>query len=210
MNTSVRFSIAVLVSILAHAILLMWAMHQVKVRAHDNHGLLQVFLPQYTNDHSRQPLLQLVRADLSAINKLADEQVRQSVETASPSQAATRELRANGHFRWQPPPAYQQEEVMNAMQLSQLAHQRELRVAAVLTGLSNLSAQLGPVTTQRIVCTQQMTNEIDCTPEPGEETRPLLAQFFSLALESHRLGIAGNPVQMDFGAKRGVSVTLLR
>ena len=97
---------------------------------------------------------------------------------------------------------------MNAMQQAVLADQRSSRAVAVSIGLSNLSAQLGPVLTGRVVCAQHADNEIDCTPVPGDEVRRLLVQLFNLALEARQLGIAENPVRVDFGPERSVSVIL--
>ncbi len=209
MNASARLAIAILVSLLAHAILLT-SVIQVKVRAHNDHGLLEVFLPPYTNGHDRQPFVHMAETGPSAVNNFAEGKAQKPIDTASHSQLRARDLPVNGHFRWQPPSSYRQDEVMNAMQMAQLAHQRQSRIAAILNGLSNLSAHLDPLTTGKIACIQQPNTEIECTPEPEEQIRPLLLQFFKLALESRQLGIAGNPVRMDFGAERGVSVTLLR
>ena len=209
MNTYFRLSIAILVSLLAHVVLLMWVMQQVRVRSLDEHGLLQVYLPQHTNEHASQPLLQSVEPSSATTKKAKAKREQKQMDTVKSAQDNSTGRLASGHFLWQPPPVYQQNEIMNAMQFAQLAHQRESQAAAVMAGLSNLSAQLRPAITASIVCTQQANNEIDCTPEPEEKIRPLLEQFFSLSMEARRFGIAGNPVHMDFGPGLGVSVILL-
>jgi len=215
MNARFRLPIAILVSLLAHITLLMWALPQVQVNPPDGQGQLHVFLLQYADEHGRRHLQPPVETSSSAIrNPEAKHEniLRRPAPMPAASkttQVVTEDLQGPSHFHWQPPPSYQQNQVMNAMQQAQLAHQRDMRVAGVLAGLSNLSLQLRPVLTGRIDCTQQTNNEIDCTPAPKDDMRSLLVQFFNLALDAHLLGIAENPVRMDFGPGIGVSVTLL-
>lgn len=209
MNVYLRLSIAVLVSLLAHVVLLMWVMQQVRERLPDEHGLLQVYLSQHTGQPVRQSSLQSVETALSTTKKTADRQMQKPTDTARQVQDASSGRPDSGHFRWQPPSTYQQNEILNAMQLAQMAHQREAHAGAVMAGLSNLSAQLRPVITASIVCTQQVDNEIDCIPAPKDQERILLEQFFNLASEAHRLGVAGNPVHMDFGPELGISINFL-
>jgi hypothetical protein len=64
------------------------------------------------------------------------------------------------------------------------------------------------VITGKINCAQQEDNEIECIPAQKEKVYTLLKQFFDLASEAHKLGIAENPVRMDLGTDQGVSITL--
>ena len=215
MNARFRLIIAILVSLLAHISLLIWILPQMQVRPPNGQGQLYVFLPQSADEHGRRQLQPPAGPSSSAIRKLETKHVNKLQRpapmpaTAKPPPSVTENRQAPGHFHWQPPPSSRQYEAMNAMQQAQLAHQRESRVTATLAGLSNLSVQLRPALINRINCTQQTDKEIDCIPAPKVEMRLLLVQFFNLALEAHRLGIAENPVRMDFGPKSGVSVTLL-
>jgi hypothetical protein len=200
MNERFRLPIAVLVSLLLHMAVLEWAMQFVNARVPDGQGLLQVFLQN--NAPAQEGALKL--PDSSAtIKKTESTPVRKPVSLPVLPQSV-----GGGHFRVQPPPAYQQGELMNAMHLAQLAQEREMQRSAVIAGLSNLAAQLRPAVESKIVCVQQANFEIDCSPEPKEEIRPLLEQFFSMAMEARRLGVAGNPVQLDFGREAGVTITL--
>ena len=92
------------------------------------------------------------------------------------------------------------------MQQALIANQRASRAAAVFAGLSNLSARLSPVLTGRIVCSQDADRRFECTPAPGKEADALLTQLFGLALEARRLGLAENPMRVDFGPEQGVSI----
>jgi hypothetical protein len=74
--------------------------------------------------------------------------------------------------------------------------------------MSDLAIQFRPVVDTRIDCARRADDQIGCTPEPEQELRPLLERFLNLALEARLLGIAGNPVHMDFGPGAGVSVNL--
>ena len=193
MNTRPRFSIAILVSLSVHLGLLLWALPQMQQPQPEGQGLLQVFIERHT---------------VSSLSRVAE--VKHVNKTADPvPPAQTSGARPSGHFVWQPPPRHDPNEGMNAMQLAQLAQQRESQRYAVSAGLNNLVAQLRSVISGRIVCTQQANSEIECQPEPSESARPLLEQFFYLAAEAHRLGITENPVHMDFGVEQGVSVKLL-
>jgi hypothetical protein len=202
-----RLVIAILVSIGIHIFLLNWTMHHASIRNADDHGLLQVLLPQYTHDHGGQNLLQSDEIPSLSPTKKVTKQVRKATEMAKPSTVAPEGRQTMGNFHWQSP-ANQQYQFMNAMQQAQFAHQHELRVAAVTAELSNLAEQLRPVLNRRIVCSQLVDNEVDCTPTPNEQERPLLIQFFSLAEEAHRLSSV-NPVNMELGTDVGVSFNLL-
>jgi hypothetical protein len=204
-----RLVIAILISIGIHFFLLTWVMQQTRPRHPDDHGLLQVMLPRYSVDQSGP---NLVKSDdnfsFSKIKKSKHE--TKGTETDKPPKVAADAGVVFGHFHWQTAPDNQRYQFMNAMQQIQFAHQRELQVNGVLAGLSNLADQLRPVLSGRIVCSQVFDNEIDCNPAPNEQQRPLLTQFFSIALEAHRLGISVNPIHMDFGPDQSVSVTLLQ
>ena len=203
MNAHFRLSIAVMVSLLAHIIVLVCVMQQVRVQSPNGRGLLQVFLPQHIDVHGRQPVVQ------SAGTAVAGRpQKPHGLAPSGGNIAAGRP--ASGHFRWEPPPAHEQNEIMSAMRQAQIAQQRESRKAAVMAGMSNLAVQLRPVVDTKIDCARQADNQIVCTPEPEQKLRPLLEQFLNLALEARRLGIAGNPVRMDFGPGSGVSVNFLQ
>jgi len=207
MNERLRLPVAFLLSLLIHFALLTGILQQVKVRAPIGQGMMQVFL-QNNTVASIQPLLLPVGTSIPGIkNPQSKPTLKPASIPALPNGVADGQ-RTSGHFHWQPPPANQQDELMNSMHLAQLAQQRESRVATVLSDMSNLAAQLRPLTNTRIVCAQQEDNEIDCSPEPEENIRPLLEHFFSLSMEARRLGVARNPVRMDFGPELGVSVTL--
>jgi hypothetical protein len=209
MNTYLRLAIAVLISLLVHAIVLVWVMPRVKVHANDDRGLLQVFLRKNTSEPARQQLASSAEQASLSNKSLVAKHVEAPAKIVQTDRNDLAGAPTSGHFRWQSLPAYQQSEIMNAMQLAQLAYQRESQVAAVMAGMSNLSAQMRPVMTGKFDCAQQPNNEINCTPVPKDNERPYLLQFFNLATEARRLGIAENPVRMDFGPESWVSITLL-
>ncbi|WP_283745056.1 hypothetical protein [Sideroxydans sp. CL21] len=209
MNAHLRLSVAILVSLLAHVIALLWVMQQVRMRLPDEHGLLQVFLPQYSHEHARHPFLQSAETAPPSGKNADAKHAQKSAGPAKATQETSSGRPASGRFYWQPPAVYRQNDMVNAMQQAQLAQQREAHRAAVMSGISNLAVQLRPVITASIVCTQQASNEIDCIPAPKHQERLLLEQFFNLALEARRLGVAENPVRMDFGPELRVSVSFL-
>lgn len=202
MNERFRLPIAVLVSLLLHIAVLVWVMQLVKVRSPDGQGLLQVFLQNDVRTSDRPIQFQGDTAPPALKNPQP-----KPVQTPTDIPKLPRSI-TGGHFHAPPYPAVQQAEQMNAMRLAQLAQQREAERAAVMTGMTNLAAQLRPLISTSLVCAQQTKNEIDCTPAPEDKLRPLLKQFFNLAIQARRLGVAGNPVRMDFGPELGVSVTL--
>jgi hypothetical protein len=215
MLTYARIPIAVVTSLLVHVALLIGIMYQVvKVRPLEMHGLMQVTLHPSLNKSSAQPQSQLAETTLSETSKpkFKSKPKLETVEPGSdvpkPTQTIAKNSQISGHFRWRPPSTYNQREVMNAMQLEQIAFQRKAEINAVLQGLSAISSQLGLVITERIDCTQQANDNLDCVPEPGENERSLIVQFFNLAIQAHRLGITENPVRMDFSETSGVSVML--
>ncbi|MBI5890312.1 MAG: hypothetical protein HZB47_06500 [Nitrosomonadales bacterium] len=205
MNERLRLPISILASLLLHIAVLMLIAGQLKERVTDGRGLLQVFLQNKVREQGR-PLQLAVSNAAPAIknpqvkaHKPAAIKLPQSIAAGRP---------ASGRFRWQPPPANQQDELTSSMQIAQFAQQRESRKAGVMAGLSNLAAQLRPLVKTRIACTQQADNEINCLPEPEKNLRPLLEQLFGLAIEARRLGVAENPLRMEFGPEAGVSVML--
>lgn len=213
MNFYVRVLIAVFASLLVHIALVAWIMQQMKIRSVDDREFLQVTLSQ-SDKHSAQPLPHLMESTLPQAGKPDVRPIR-AVKKVTPTPDSPKSIQAVAidshildHFHWRPPSTHQQSGIMNGMQLSLLAHQRASQVTAVLAGLSAISSQLSPTITASIVCVQQTDNNIDCTPEPKENERALIIQFFSLALQARGLGISENPVRMDFGTALSVSVTL--
>lgn len=194
MNIRPRFSISILISLSVHLALLLWALPQMQKPQPEGQGLLQVFIEKHAGLSAKKT------SEVTRVSKAADPiPITHKIGT-SPS----------GHFLWQPPPSRDPNEVANAMQLAQLAQQRESQRYAVSSGLSNLSVQLRPVITGNILCKQQVSTLIECLPEPDEKIRPLLEQFLFLALQAHQLGIATNPVRLDFGSEQGLSVEFSR
>ncbi len=210
MNARFRLSIAVLVSILAHAIASAWIMQQVREPSLHGHGPLQVFLQQKINEHGRHPVAQSAGTASSFSGTAAVGRSQKPRGLTRPDGNIATDRPASGRFRWELPPAYEQNQIMSAIRQAQIAQQRESQKAAVLAGMSNLAAQLRPVVDAKIDCAPQAGNQISCTPEPEQNLRPLLEQFLNLALEAHRLGITENPVHMDFGSGSGVSVNFLQ
>lgn len=202
--TYTQILIAALISLLIHAILLMVILQPVKVRPPNKEGLVQVALHLSFSQSGVQSRLQLPEATSSKTRK-SDRKPIRALQTVKPKPIVAND-QISGRFYWRPPSAYQQSEVMNAMQLQQIAFQRRSQAAAVLDGLSSIASQLGPVITSKIICTQQDNDEINCVPEPKENERSLIVQFLNLAMQAHRLGLSENPLHMDFGATSGVSV----
>jgi hypothetical protein len=210
MNSRSRFLTAILFSLFAHSILLILLQPQQQFHRSDEMGVLQVTLPQTAN---RDQLSSSVDATLPAVKKIeakSKSSIILPIQMPAILNLPREEDRLiSGGLQGQSPPAYRQNQIMNAMQQAQFAQQRELHRIAILAGLANLSAQLRQVVIEKIACTQQVDNTINCTPVQNEKTQTLLKQFFGLAIEAHSLGIAENPVRMDFGSELGVSVTLL-
>jgi hypothetical protein len=204
MNEHFRLPVAILISLLLHVALLLWLMQLVQVRAPETQGLLQVFLQKNIRERDR-PLQLPIGSSAPALK------IPQPKPTQIPAEIPKLPKSvAEGRFRMKPPSVVQQDELTNAMHLAQLAQQRESQRAAVMAGMSGLAARLAPLVKTHIVCTQQPDYEIDCMPVPEKKLRPLLEEFFNLAIEARRLGAAANPVRMDFGLELSVSVTLLR
>ena len=210
MNSYVRFSLAVLLSLIAHFTLLISMLPKERLRPHEQQKVFQVTLQQNTN--REQPLAQLA-ASFSAIRRTEETHKSSLVPTVQMPTTIylpRAEDRATlGRLQAQSSSMYQQNQIMIAMQQSKMAHERELRKSSILAGLSNLSVTLRPLVTEKIVCLQQTANEIKCTPAQKEETQIILRQFFELALEARNLGIAKNPISMEFGDGTSVSITFL-
>lgn len=208
MNSYVRFSIAVLLSLIAHFTLLISMLPKEQLLPHEQQKVFQVTLQQMTN--REQPLAALA-AMLPAARRPEDKKKSLLLlpkEVSTTINLPREEDRATlGRLQAQSSSMYQQNQMMIAIQQSKLAHERELRKSSILAGLSNLSLNLRPLVTEKIVCLQLNNNEIKCTPTQKKETQIFLKQFFDLAKEARNLGIAENPVNMDFGAGLGVSVT---
>lgn len=202
MNEHFRLPVAILISLLLHVVLLQWIIQLVQVRAPEAQGLLQVFLQ---NSNRERPLQLPVGSSAPALKNPQPKPAPIPPVISKQPQSVT-----GGRFRMQPPSAVQQDELMNTMHLAQLAQQRESQRVAVMAGMSGLAARLGPLVKMRTVCTEQPDHVIECTPAPEKKLRPLLEEFFNLAIEARRVGAASNPVRMDFGPELGVSVTLLR
>jgi hypothetical protein len=200
MNERFRLFAAILISLLLHLVVLAWIMHLAQVRVHDGQGILQVFLMNETRQSERPVQLPVGTAAPSTKAPQLNPAPKPLVIPVLPH--------AVGKGTAPPPPdSLQEEELMKAMHIAQLAQQRESERAAVMAGLSNLAAQLRPVLHARIECVQ-LAAGFECTPEPEERTRPLLMQFFNLAIEAHRLGVTENPLRLEFGPEQVLSVTL--
>ncbi len=96
------------------------------------------------------------------------------------------------------------------MRQSQLARQQALQVDAISAELSVIAAQLAPLISVSMVCMQDTGEHMECNPQPNESQRELIGQFFNLAPRVHKLGMADNPVRMDFSAALSVSIVLLK
>lgn len=191
MNESLRFPIAILVSLSLHIALLSWA----KVPAPHGHGPLQVFLRNSVAGQEALPVQAPASANATLVKN--PEARHEKVPTEAPAL---------------PPPVFQNQQafskqasMMNGMQLAQ---QRELRRAAIRAQMSEIVARLRPLVSTSIICEQQKGGGIDCMPEPEGRLLPLLEQFSRVANEAHQLDITGNPARIDFGDGQGVSVKL--
>jgi hypothetical protein len=207
MNERLRLPVAILVSLLIHCALLLWIVQLEKIRSPESERLMQVFLLNKDQGFGRQPQF-AAGSTMPSINSTQPQSERKPEALPTPPQSVTGVQQNPGLFRFQNPTFNQQAEQMNAMRLAQLAQQREAERAAVMAGMTNLAAQLRPLIRTGIVCVQQTKNEIDCTPAPDDKLRPLLKQFFDLAIQARRLGVAGNPVRMEFGPEQVLSITL--
>ena len=203
MNENLRFPIAIMISLLIHFIVLMWIMQQVKEPAPIGQAPLQVFLRQGLHGHDGVSL-ELPVGAATIKNPEVSHTSESDRSILRPRTGATGHQASNS-----PPAEFRQDEMMNAMHLAQLARQREFQKASVQAALTNLAVQMHPMVRSRIVCVQQSEGRINCNPESGNKLRPLLEQFFSLAKEARQLGIADNPVYLDFGPEQSVSVKLL-
>jgi hypothetical protein len=94
------------------------------------------------------------------------------------------------------------------MQQAQVAQQLALRKEAIRAGLTNLTFQLRPLVLENINCIQKTGDQFECQPTQNEETQKMLKQFFDLAGEANKVGIAENPLRLDLGSGRGVTMTL--
>lgn len=214
MNAHLRLPIALLASLLAHIGLLLWLSAQVHVSPLLNQAHLQVFLQNHAASQGpRQSYATTTNKNTTQYPSATHADISLQSPSLSSTEITDQSIIDNRQstvqFRWHPvSPALQLQNIDTIYQ-AQSADQRRSRVSAILTGLSNLSAQLSPVLTGKIVCTQQSPEQIVCTPAPDPEIQALLEQFFNLAFEARQLGIAENPVHMDFGSELGISIDLL-
>jgi len=214
MHTYVQIIIAAMTILVIHIALLVGFMQQTKIRLPDAHRLMQVSLHLVGNEFGTQSSAPIMNTKLSETSKpdhqsaRALQTVKARSEASKPTQSTAENSHVSGNFRWRSPSAYQQRETMNAMQLQQIAFQRKAQVAAVLEGMSKISSQLAPIITAKIICTQEADDDIACVPEPTETERLLIVQFVNLARQAHQLGVTENPINLDFGATLGVSVSL--
>jgi hypothetical protein len=209
MNVRLRLSIAILFSLLLHVALSLLVMQWAKPHSPKEYEPLQVYLLQRSGAYTGQSPQQSFEPSSAAIKIAEALRVQKTADAVSSTQDNSAARFSSGYFLQQPPPKYPQNEIETAMQLAQFARQQEAQVTAVMAGLSSLSAQLQHVITTSIICKQHADGEIDCMPEPEEKARPILEQFFGLAMQARRLGSVGNLVSLDFGAGQGVSVSLL-
>ena len=97
---------------------------------------------------------------------------------------------------------------MLAQQQAQLANQRAAQAVAILSGMSEYSLKLAQVLTANMTCRQQDDLAIACTPEPPDNTRSLLNQFFSVAVQAHDMKLTGNAVQVELGESQRLILEL--
>ena len=215
MNVRFHFPIAILVSLLVHAILMALILPRGSFRQREGHGILQIIMQQNNIEPGRG---NLIPSDETSLKTARNTEVKHKVASvgAVPMPAAInlpqpieQEREALERFQRQPSPSYPQMQIMNAMLQAQLAQQRSIRSAAVLAELSNLSTRIRPAISGKIECVQQADNEIECVPAQEEKVYTFLKQFFDLAIEARKLGIAENPVRMDFEPELSVSIRLL-
>lgn len=197
MNESLRFPIAILVSLACHIALLLWVVQLVKAPVPYGQGSLQVFL----RSNVQEPDMRLVQ--LPVTTSVAEIKIPGAKREQSPAETSGPSSSGNSAA-----PQFHPADMMNGMQLAQMARQRELSRAAVMAQMSDLAARLRPLVTENIVCKQQKGGGIDCTPKPEGKLLPLLVQFSRVANEAHQLDITGNPARIDFGQGLGVSVKL--
>ncbi len=113
----------------------------------------------------------------------------------APDQAGTRGAHAHAPVS---PPAMA--EFMARAQLAALRAQREAaHRAAVSAGLAGLVPRLPPVLAGALDCSERDDGSVGCSPEPGPRAQGLVRQFATLAIEARRLGLVGNPVEVELG-----------
>ena len=193
-----------------HSVIMILMQPKERLQPHGEYGIFQVTLQPDTKSDQHSSSL---KASLPAVRKTEVEQKPPSLPSVKLPALFNfpigNGLQMSSRLPGQPSPALQQNQIMKSMQQAQLAQQRAMLTASVRAALSNLSGQISPAITGKISCVQQANNEIECVPAQKEKVDALLKQFFSLALEAHRLGIAENPLRMDFGPEKGVSILLL-
>lgn len=199
MNESLRIPIAILVSLVCHIALLTWIVHLVKVPVPYGQGSLRVFLRSNVQEPEIRPVHLPVTTSAAAIKTPEAKQVKPVAETSAPSSSGNSIGQA---------PQFSPSDMMNSMQLAQLAHQREMSRMAIMVQMSDIAARLRPLVTGSVSCELQKGGEIDCTPEPGAKLRLLLEQYSRLVYEARQMGVAGNQDRIDFGQGKGVSVKL--
>jgi hypothetical protein len=198
MNENLRFPIAILISLLFHIVLLMWIVHLVKVPAPHGQGPFQVFLRNGAREPGPEPV------QLPASKNASSIKIPEARRTPPPAEASG----PSSPFGNSDAPQFRAADMMNSMQLAQMAHQRELSRAAVMAQMSDIAARLRPLVSTSIICEQQKGGGIDCTPEPEGKLLLLLEQYSRLASEAHQMDVVGNPARIDFGQGLGVSVKL--
>jgi len=208
MNSHLRVLTAIMLSLFVHGVLMLSMRSHKIISPQEKSGTLQVTFQKYT------PVVSHSLPTKSRIAVKNNSAAKEKLLSVQPVQPPTPAYLAHGEesfpqdrLQRQLSPANQQNQIMMAKRQSIMAHERELRRSSILAGLSNLSATLRPLVTEKIVCLLQADHEIKCTPAPKQETQIILRQFFELALEAHQLGIAENPFSANFGIGMGVSVT---
>lgn len=212
MNARFHISVVVLASLSIHIFLLMWIMHQIKVSLPESQRVVRYSHYRNPQQTSRPPQF-VAGTTTPSINDTEQRSERKQEASSSPSSPAARGKQRFGLFRSQGPTAQLRAEQSNAedlVRVAQLTQQRELQRTTIRTAISNLAVQLNPIVNVIIVCREQANTKIECTPAPSKKVRPLLERFFHLALEARQTGMADNPVHIDFGSSRGVSIRLLR
>jgi hypothetical protein len=177
-------------------------------------GVLQVYLRQDAGNHSSQKRSTAVGVTSSFVQQLAPKSNFVQSKSALPPEASTlpgsvvESGNVSSSTSWQPLAHNSQNQFMIAMQQAQVAQQLALRKEAIRTGLANLTFQLRPLILENINCIQKTGDQFECLPIQNEETQKMLKQFFDLAGEANKVGIAEKPLHLDLGEGRSVTMTL--
>jgi hypothetical protein len=214
MNVQSRFLFAILLSLFAHVILIEWLQPNTTLILHGEQGVLQVYLRQDTGSHSAQKLSGSVGVTSSIDQQLAPKSNFVQSKSALPPAASTlpgsivERGNVSSPSPWQPLAHNSQNQYMIAMQQAQVAQQLALRKEAIRAGLTNLALQLRPLILENINCIQKTGDQFECRPIQNEETQKMLKQFFDLAGEANKVGIVENPLRLDLGPGRSVTMIL--